>query len=226
MAAKRQPRAARAGSSGRKAKAAAISPTQVRIMRAALDLFSERGYAATTTAEIARQARVAEKTLYANFKSKHELFRQTLDPAALELLIPRSVPPVAEQAAPQPGLEELLRSLMKNRIELFRQHPSKFKLIVQEMLLHPELTRPFRDKYRRDVAPFLEQAFERLRKSGDLRDLPQATVERVMASVALGYGVMRFIVAPESDWDDAAEAQAMVSILVDGLRPRPERERS
>lgn len=189
-------------------------------MRAALDLFSENGYAGTTTSAIARRAGVAEKTLFANFRSKHALFQQTLDPAALQLLIPRATPSVADKAGAEPGLEELLHSLMQNRIELFRQHPSKFKLIVQEMLLHPELAQPFRDKYRRDVAPYLERIFKRLRKSGELRDLPEATIQRVMASVALGYGVMRFIVAPDGDWDDEAEADAMVSVLVDGLRPR------
>lgn len=189
-------------------------------MRAALDLFSEHGYAATTTSAIARRAKVAEKTLFANFKSKHALFQQTLNPAALQLLIPRSVPSVAEDAGPEPGLAGLLLSLMKNRIELFRQHPSKLKLIVQELLLHPELAEPFRDKYRNQVAPYLHREFERLRKSGELRDLPEATVERVMGSVALGYGVIRFILSPDAEWDDAAEAETIVSILVDGLRPR------
>lgn len=224
MVAKRQRTGGKGGTSPpTRAAPKAISPTQVKIMRAALDLFSERGYAATTTAAIARRAGVAEKTLFANFRSKQALFEQTLDPAALELLIPRAVPPITDKVGREPGLEELLRLLMQSRIELFRQHPSKFKLIVQEMLLHPELAQPFRDKYRRVVAPYLKGVFERLRKSGELRDLPEATIQRVMASVALGYGMMRFIVAPDGDWNDEAETEKMVSILVDGLRPRKKR---
>ena len=221
MATKRQVRPPVAGSpAAGNAEQKAISPTQVSIMRAALDLFAEHGYSATTTSEIARRAGVAEKTLFANFKSKHALFQQTLNPAALQLLIPRTVPDVPRGALSEPGLEELLLSLMRNRVELFSQHPSKFKLILQEMLLHPELTEPFREKYRKNVAPYLQQAFERLRRLGEARDLPQATVERVLASTMLGYGVMRFIMSPDADWDDDAEIRTMVSILVDGLRPR------
>lgn len=44
-----------------------------RILRAALELFVERGIHATTTAAIAKRARTAEGTLYRHFKSKDDL---------------------------------------------------------------------------------------------------------------------------------------------------------
>ncbi|WP_297732715.1 TetR/AcrR family transcriptional regulator [uncultured Maricaulis sp.] len=51
-----------------------LSTTRNRIMRAALDLVAEDGFAAATTAAIARKTGLAEGTLYRHFPSKDELF--------------------------------------------------------------------------------------------------------------------------------------------------------
>jgi AcrR family transcriptional regulator len=56
--------------------------THQRLIRAALELFSSRGYHDTTTAQIAKKAGVAEGTIYRHFPSKqqllNELFRAAL----------------------------------------------------------------------------------------------------------------------------------------------------
>ncbi|WP_291844944.1 TetR/AcrR family transcriptional regulator [Maricaulis sp.] len=51
-----------------------LSTTRNRIMRAALDLVATEGFAATTTAAIARQTGLAEGTLYRHFPGKDALF--------------------------------------------------------------------------------------------------------------------------------------------------------
>ena len=47
--------------------------THQRLIRAALELFSSRGYHDTTTAQIAKKAGVAEGTIYRHFPSKQQL---------------------------------------------------------------------------------------------------------------------------------------------------------
>ena len=53
--------------------------TRLRITRAAYDLFCERGYTATTMAEIAESAGVAVQTVYFAFHTKSELLSRTYD---------------------------------------------------------------------------------------------------------------------------------------------------
>jgi AcrR family transcriptional regulator len=53
--------------------------TREKLLRAAADLFEERGFAGTTTADIAERAGVAEVTLFRHFGSKSTLFTATLD---------------------------------------------------------------------------------------------------------------------------------------------------
>jgi AcrR family transcriptional regulator len=60
----------------RRAKAA---DTRAEILEAALALFVERGYVASTIAAVAERARVSPETIYAVFKSKRSLLSSALD---------------------------------------------------------------------------------------------------------------------------------------------------
>lgn len=50
--------------------------TRQRVIRAALELFTTRGYHDTTTAQIAKKAGIAEGTIYRHFPSKHQLLNE------------------------------------------------------------------------------------------------------------------------------------------------------
>jgi AcrR family transcriptional regulator len=56
-----------------------MESTSTRILQAALELFSERGYAGATTREIARRADIAEVTLFRHFPSKEKLFEAVVN---------------------------------------------------------------------------------------------------------------------------------------------------
>ncbi len=69
--------------------------TRLRITRAAYHLFCERGYTATTMAEIAESAGVAVQTVYFAFHTKSELLSRTYDFAVMgegEPLAPEQQP--------------------------------------------------------------------------------------------------------------------------------------
>jgi AcrR family transcriptional regulator len=57
-----------------------------RVMDAIAELSAERGYEATSIADIVRRAGVARKTLYDNFDGKEEVFLTALDGAIAEVL--------------------------------------------------------------------------------------------------------------------------------------------
>ena len=50
--------------------------TRERLVRAALELFTSQGYHASTTPQVARQAGVAEGTIYRHFTSKEQLLNE------------------------------------------------------------------------------------------------------------------------------------------------------
>ena len=53
--------------------------TEDKILNASIVLFSQKGYSAVTTKEIAKEAAVSEMTLFRHFESKHKLFEKAFD---------------------------------------------------------------------------------------------------------------------------------------------------
>lgn len=47
-----------------------LSEKQIKILEAAIEIFAEKGYASTSTSEIAKRAGVAEGTIFRHYKTK------------------------------------------------------------------------------------------------------------------------------------------------------------
>ncbi|RPI26887.1 MAG: TetR/AcrR family transcriptional regulator [Acidobacteria bacterium] len=60
------------------------SPSVLRFLDAALELFSEKGYDATSVREICERAGITRPTLYYFFKSKEGIYRALIEDAAAE----------------------------------------------------------------------------------------------------------------------------------------------
>jgi len=56
-----------------------ILNTEDKILNASIVLFSQKGFTAVTTKEIAKEAGVSEMTLFRHFESKHNLFEKAFD---------------------------------------------------------------------------------------------------------------------------------------------------
>ncbi len=80
-----------------------------RLQQAALELFRERGYEATTTAEIAARAGVTERTFFRHFPDKREVFFDGED--AFRATLTNAVLAAPEGAAPMEALLLAFRSV-------------------------------------------------------------------------------------------------------------------
>lgn len=74
------------GVEARTSKAEQAEATRGALMRAARELFAERGYAAVGTEEIVRRAKVTRGALYHHFEDKRDLFRAVHEQLERELV--------------------------------------------------------------------------------------------------------------------------------------------
>ncbi len=110
-----------------------MESTRSRILDAALELISERGYNGATTAEIARRAGVAEGTIYRYFKDKKELFVACVEPVVHEALR-------RERRLPRSGdLRELIRIRIRELVQIIRENRAVFNVLFTEGRFHPEI---------------------------------------------------------------------------------------
>src|SRR5437870_5731047 len=69
-------------------------PIAERILGAAFEAFTQKGYAGTSTLEIAKRAKVSKRDLYAHFGSKHAILAACINRRAERMrLLPELPPP-------------------------------------------------------------------------------------------------------------------------------------
>ena len=84
-------------------------PVNIRLQRAALDLFRERGYDRTTAAEIAERAGVTERTFFRYFPDKREVLFD--GEAVLRSALLRSIADTPNEVGPLATLLRAFRSV-------------------------------------------------------------------------------------------------------------------
>lgn len=197
-----------------------LTETQRKILTAALDVFSEKGFDGASTAEIAQRAGVAEKTIFAHYGSKQGLLVKTLTPSVFKLVEPDAFDSLAEVLRPGRSLADFLRSFIRNRIEIAKRHPKRMKLVFQEAMLRPEVRDAMRNKMGQRMAPLVFGAFADLQQRGELRtDVPVRTIFRTIASVTMGFSLARFILELDTEGELDAEIENIVALLVSALSP-------
>ena len=119
----------------RKAKIRPDEPGRERVLEAGLELFAERGYHATSIAEIGERADIAKSVLYHYFGSKSGLYEAILEAEAQEAVrrVAGAVPEDPDAPRLQAGVNALLSFLVERPAAwrlLLRDPPTDAKLIA------------------------------------------------------------------------------------------------
>ena len=176
--------------------------THQRLIRAALELFSTRGYHDTTTAQIAKKAGVAEGTIYRHFPSKQQLLNELYRAAlrwALKAVDDSGAPP----GPPRARLTAIAQALMDGAA----RDPAVVKLGLLER--HDAVL----DEESRKTEREFRMGLERVIAQGKAEGVVRSGAADVWAGVWLtvvGYALER-IVGKEWKPGDAA-----VSLVIEG----------
>jgi AcrR family transcriptional regulator len=189
--------------------------TRQLLVSTARELFTERGYQATSVEEIIQRAGVARGALYHHFSGKDALFRAVYDEVQAETA---SAVVAAALAGPEPwagvraGLSAFLDACLEpafRRVVVLDSVPVLAQDVWEGGIEHTELP------MLRTVLTPLVEAF-----------LPGLAVEPLV-HVALGglYGAALYIARSPQPVDARAEVDAVLDTLVGGLRSRIEADR-
>ena len=117
-----------------------MTEKQINILIAAIELFSEKGYEATSTSEIAKKAKVAEGTIFRYYKTKKDLLfaiPTALSKAPLFEIFLEDFNEILN--ANHDSFEDFLRKIIINRKKFVSETAPILKVIIQEIPFHPEL---------------------------------------------------------------------------------------
>jgi AcrR family transcriptional regulator len=135
--------------------------TRERLVRAALELFTTKGYHETTTPLIAARAGIAEGTIYRHFASKEELLNEIYR-AGIRVFLG-----VVREADPRERCRERLQQVARRWRDLATREPALLRLVFSDVAA------PLVDEKSRSSARELHGELERVvaagKAAGDVR---------------------------------------------------------
>ncbi|BDM65533.1 TetR family transcriptional regulator [Shewanella sp. NFH-SH190041] len=135
------------------------------ILQAALPLFVERGFDATSTAMLAQQAGVATGTLFHHFANKDAVL------AALFISTKQEFADHMQAFSPVGEFAQQLQQLWDRAIEWSLANPLK-QQFFQHYCLSPALPQALRDRAMFDILGFLAEHLRQGQASGELSHWP------------------------------------------------------
>lgn len=176
------------------------------IMKAALELFVERGLEGANVEQIAKRAGVAKVTVYRRWSSKEELLTQAIEQA--RTLVPENDIWAGADAAEQPVDERLIDSWARTLGD------ARFRMILAQLIgssvTQPSLLATYREQYIQPRRRLIRDALEHARRSGRLA--ADADLDTVIDMV-VGAVMYRMLINPDEPADPAATPQYLEAVL-------------
>ncbi len=193
------------------------SPKRELILAGALRAFAKNGFYNTRVSEIAREAGVADGTIYLYFKNKDDLLISLFE-EQMEYLIDRLS---EELAAVEGGLVERLRAFIHLHFRLAVERPDLAEFITVELRQSAKFVKEYENPKFADYLKMLHSLIEQGQQQGVLRsDLDSRLVTRALFG-ALDEVLLQLVLAPEAPTDVSDEASQIAEMIVDGLIVRP-----
>jgi AcrR family transcriptional regulator len=186
------------------------------VVEAAAAAFEERGYDETTTAEIARRARVAVGSVYGYFPDKRaillEILHETVAQMAAEIVAGLD-PARWRDSDPRRAVHDLIRTIFTTR----RLRPGVQRILWERFFKDPEVRRAM-EAIEVRVQSALEELLAALRASGRARvENPASAAFVIQTSVQWTAARLMLGGAPEAQVDAAVETVSeMISRLILG----------
>jgi AcrR family transcriptional regulator len=197
-----------------------ITKRQWQILEAAMKVFSEKGFQGSRTSEIAKEAEVAEGTIFRYYKTKQDLLMGLLIPLIIKFfrpLIIKSAERIMENKEDKP-INEVMEELFLDRLNLINQNFSLIKTIFMEAAYQPELLKTIQKNLAAKIIPFINTFVEDNIEKGNFKEKESMLITRTIMSLLMGYIVLSNTF-PDffSGENDGEEIKKIVDIFLNGV---------
>jgi TetR/AcrR family transcriptional regulator, fatty acid metabolism regulator protein len=189
-------------------------PKRDAILRAAIDVFADRGYFNAQVADVARAAGVAAGTVYLYFKSKDDLLVSIFERSMRESLAAGRAA-VADLADPR----ERLRRLARGHLARLGGDRNLAIVFQVELRQSTKFMERFSTSHLRDYLGLIREAIADGQRAGLFRDDIKATSAAKMLFGALDEMATNWILSRRR-YSLESEADAVVDLFINGARAR------
>jgi len=149
------------------------------ILKAAIQLFANRGFHETSMSEVAREAKVSKALIFWHFKTKEELFL-----AVLNKLLEPYVIDFAEESEKLDAREQI-RKLIGGYVNFVRENASSVSFFLRRFMNGEEMPDAFTEQIRRLYDLYQALLTDRIRLAQETGLCPHTYQPDVMANFVL-----------------------------------------
>lgn len=187
--------------------------THEKILEAGLRLFSKKGYLGATTREIAREAGVAEVTLFRHFPSKETLLEEVINRYSFLPELKGLLPSLSALL-----YEDALVVIAKRFLETLTLRKDMIRIMHSEMHRYPEKIHKIYHAFSDELFKTLASYFDEMRKKGVLRPFHTEFAARAFLGMIFSFfNAQEFLMRKKFGPVDSDEViKTFVTIFVNG----------
>ena len=160
-----------------------------QILDAAMEVFSRKGFAMSTTAEIAREAGIAEGTIYNYFSSKRELFIAVINNFVITIPLLKLI-----DKLPQGDITVTFGQIIQNRFKLIEsENVSRMPSLMAEIIRDPELKELWTTQFLQPFLLKMEGIYGNLMTTGKFRRIEPSILVRGIGGMFLGFLILKIM---------------------------------
>ncbi|MDD4924223.1 MAG: helix-turn-helix domain containing protein [Dehalococcoidales bacterium] len=160
-----------------------------QILDAALPIFSRKGFAMTTTSEIAKAAGVAEGTIYNYFPNKRELFIAVIKNLIVTMHLMELINKLPEDETPF-----VFHNILQDRLKFAENdNVSHIMGLMSEIQRDPELKKLYAEQFIQPFFTKMEGSYSNMMASGKIRKMNPAIATRIIGGMIIGFIMLRTI---------------------------------
>ncbi|MFT3836697.1 MAG: TetR/AcrR family transcriptional regulator [Myxococcaceae bacterium] len=187
------------------------------ILKAAVEVFSKKGYHGCRIADVAKEANIAYGLVYHYFKNKDELLESVFD-SGWQAFIAR----VTEAAMKADSLPDRVRAVVKVAFEAYRRDPRGVKVLILEVGRSPAGGSVNRGNVFKQVLALASQLFDEAKTRGEVREDFDSMLNAALLFGTIEMGLTAFVLGFVERTDEALEraANQVAETFLNGIVPR------
>lgn len=184
----------------------------------AIKIFAEEGFSNASTAKIAKNAGVAEATIFKHYGSKENLLLTVVIPY-IKVLLPEILDEVISEVLTSDvtRFDQFLRGFLKNRSDFIAKNKEVFQVFVKEMIYTEAIKSEFLSYFEDYTKPRFIEIIEHFKERGEFAGVSNEEVFQMVCTFIGGFFVSKFVVM-NVDYIQDEEIEEVVTFIMRGTR--------
>ncbi len=191
-----------------------------KVVLAALELFSKKGFDGTSTQEIAKTSGMSQATIFKYFKTKEDLLEFIITPL-MKNIFPVYVNDFQKELVAKKGnIEDLVHFVVQNRYHFLVDNREVALIVLSEILTKDKVRDKFVELVEKRGSDIIQVFVKMAHETGQIRaDIKPETIIRMVISQILFYFVQNNkVMTPKSAEETKQDLSEIEKVVISAIK--------